>query len=132
WKALPWTLARPGFRIVRRGGGPRQCGAAAPSLRSLHDAAGRMMAGRPGPQAVTCRSAPSIAWTERMRRPVFELHIVPMIRAMDRAHMLGVRGDLWDYDFHIQFAERILASLDGGLLMPTPETGGPWPPEWVL
>jgi hypothetical protein len=68
-----------------------------------------------------------------MRRPVFELHIQPMIRATDRAHMRNLFGDdfdLWDYEFVSSRAERILERLE--LDMPTPETGGPWPPEWIL
>ncbi len=65
-----------------------------------------------------------------MRTPVFELHIQPMIRAMDRAHMRNLAGDdfdLWDYDFVSSSAERIMARLE--LDMPTMETGGPWPPS---
>jgi hypothetical protein len=66
------------------------------------------------------------------RTPVFELHILPMIRAMDRAHMqqfFGDEFDLWSYDFLHDNAERVLDRLS--LDMPTPETGGPWPQEWI-
>jgi hypothetical protein len=66
------------------------------------------------------------------RTPVFELHILPMIRAMDRAHMQQFFGDgfdLWSYDFLRENAERVLDRLN--LDMPTPETGGLWPQEWI-
>jgi hypothetical protein len=36
-----------------------------------------------------------------MRIPVFELHILPMIRAIDREHM-RFAFDLWDYDQLVQ------------------------------
>lgn len=63
-----------------------------------------------------------------MRVPVFELHVRPMMRAMDREHM-RMRLDLWDYDQVVAHADDILARL--GVDMPTAATGGPWPPEWV-
>jgi len=63
-----------------------------------------------------------------MRTPVFELHILPMIRAMDREHMRWA-FDLWDYDQLVQHAEKFAdrAAVD----MPTTGSGGPWPDEWV-
>ena len=35
------------------------------------------------------------------RTPIFEMHILPMFRQLDRQHMLRVKStlDLWDYDF---------------------------------
>ena len=62
------------------------------------------------------------------RTPVFELHIRPMFRGIDREHM-GFLFDLWDYDDVRDNAETILARLEAD--MPTEETGGPWPDEWV-
>lgn len=63
-----------------------------------------------------------------MRTPVFELHILPMIRAIDREHMLFA-FDLSDYEslkeHSEQFADRV--SVD----MPPVHAGGPWPDEWV-
>lgn len=63
-----------------------------------------------------------------MRIPVFELHILPMIRASDREHML-FKLDMWDYDAVVAHADTIAtrAAVD----MPTAATGGPWPEEWV-
>ncbi len=68
-----------------------------------------------------------------MRTPVFELHILPMIRATDREHMRNMFGeefDLWDYQALKDSIGRVLGSLERG--MPPPETGGPWPVEWIL
>lgn len=42
----------------------------------------------------------------------------------------GDTFDLWDYDVVSSRADRILARLE--LDMPTSDTGGPWPPEWIL
>ncbi|MFJ1709000.1 hypothetical protein [Kitasatospora sp. NPDC088346] len=63
-----------------------------------------------------------------MRTPVFELHIRPMFRAIDKAHM-EFAFDLRDYDDVVANADAILAQLQKD--MPPPETGGPWPEEWV-
>src|SRR5215207_10816000 len=63
-----------------------------------------------------------------MRTPVFELHILPMIRATDREHM-RFAFDLWDYTQVVQHADDIVARV--AVDMPTPESGGPWPDEWV-
>ena len=67
-------------------------------------------------------------------KPVFELHIRPMFRLLDRQHMLRIRHDLdlWDYDAVKTFASRILQKVGGANpTMPTPDTGGAWPSEWV-
>ena len=63
-----------------------------------------------------------------MRTPIFELHILPMIRATDRDHM-RFAFDLWDYDQLVQHAEMFAdrAAVD----MPPADSGGPWPEEWV-
>lgn len=63
-----------------------------------------------------------------MRTPVFELHIRPMFRLLDRDHM-AFRLDLFDYDQVRRSAESILERLRRD--MPTTDTGGPWPSEWV-
>ncbi len=60
--------------------------------------------------------------------PLFELHIAPMFRALDREHMLS-RFDLWSYDAVVANAQVILTRLEAD--MPTPASGGPWPHEWV-
>lgn len=67
------------------------------------------------------------------RTPVFELHIRPLFRATDRAHM-RVQIDLSDYDQVVNNAERVLLHLKGEddrPLMPPTGSGGPWPAEWV-
>ena len=74
--------------------------------------------------------------TAPQRPPVFELHIRPMFRLLDREHMtfLVTPGiDLWDLE--AVWAERndILARLrgEGSQNMPGAQVGGPWPAEWV-
>jgi hypothetical protein len=62
------------------------------------------------------------------RPPVFELHILPMIRASDREHML-FSFDMWDYDSVVAHASEIATRV--AVDMPTAATGGPWPAEWV-
>ncbi|HXC57512.1 MAG TPA: hypothetical protein VNU97_19590 [Rhizomicrobium sp.] len=73
--------------------------------------------------------------------PNFEMHILPMIRAVDRAHMLGDL-DLYDYDVVKAYAQRILAHLQGTpdsagvgaggqAMMPPQAYGGPWPRGWI-
>lgn len=68
-----------------------------------------------------------------MRTPVFQLHILPLFRMMDREHMLAETGlDLWDYEQVREQADLILDLLkDIGPLMPPIGSGGPWPDEWV-
>lgn len=63
-----------------------------------------------------------------MQRPLFELHILPMFRAIDREHMLFA-FDLWDYDQLVQHAEQVADRLMGN--MPPAAEGGPWPDEWI-
>jgi hypothetical protein len=63
-----------------------------------------------------------------MRTPVFELHIRPMFRATDKAHM-DFAVDLWDYDDVVANADAILARLQSD--MPPTATGGLWPEEWI-
>jgi hypothetical protein len=68
------------------------------------------------------------------RFPVYELHIRPMFRLLDRQHMLRVKSDLdlWDYDAVKLYAGRIPQRIGGANpTMPTQATGGPWPSEWV-
>jgi hypothetical protein len=67
-----------------------------------------------------------------MRTPVFELHILPMIRATDREHMVQYTGiDLWNYEQLVQHAADVETRLGVSKDMPPDETGGPWPDEWV-
>jgi hypothetical protein len=66
-----------------------------------------------------------------MRTPVFELHILPMIRATDREHMLNRNLDLWDYDTLVQHADEVEARVGDAKDMPTARTGGPWPDVWI-
>lgn len=70
------------------------------------------------------------------RPPVFELHIRPMFRLLDRTHMTTLVApaiDLWDLD--AVWAERtaILSRLrgEGSRNMPGVQVGGPWPAEWI-
>lgn len=71
------------------------------------------------------------------RSPVFELHIRPLFRLLDRQHMLRVTTpslDLWNYDAVKANSAAILLRVkgrEGEAMMPTKETGGPWPSEWV-
>lgn len=74
--------------------------------------------------------------TTEERPPVFELHIRPLFRLLDRAHMLShvVPGiDLWDLDTVWGAREEILTRLrgQGGQNMPGLPVGGPWPAEWI-
>ena len=63
----------------------------------------------------------------------FELHIAPLMRELDRRHMLAFSGiDLLDYATVVRLSGSILDHLmDGSDPMPTRSTGGPWPPEWI-
>jgi hypothetical protein len=68
------------------------------------------------------------------RTPVFEMHIRPLFRPVDRQHMLRVRPDLdlWNYDAVKNFAPAILQRIGGpNPSMPTADVGGAWPSEWV-
>ena len=70
------------------------------------------------------------------RPPVFELHIRPLFRLLDRAHMLSQVApgiDLWNLDTVWQAREEILARLrgPGSQNMPGLPVGGPWPAEWI-
>ena len=72
------------------------------------------------------------------RKPVFELHIRPMFRLLDRQHMI-FHGDLdlWDYDAVKTHSAEILRKVkspdpnSGFTTMPNKETGGAWPSEWI-
>jgi hypothetical protein len=69
-----------------------------------------------------------------MRTPVFELHIRPMFRATDREHMQRMFGDefdLWDYETVKGSIDNIIDSIELKS-MPPDDSGGPWPPEWIL
>ena len=64
------------------------------------------------------------------RDPLFELHIRPMMRLLDREKMLSIAGfDLWDYEDVKAEAKDILDHLK--LDMPPEHAGGPWPKEWI-
>lgn len=67
------------------------------------------------------------------KRPVrFELHILPMMRLIDRDHMIEVGLDLFSYDTVKARAQRILDRLrDRSDSMPPLNYGGPWPEEWI-
>ena len=62
------------------------------------------------------------------RIPVFEVHIRPLFRLIDREHMAWA-FDLWDYSAVVQNADVILSRVRQD--MPPRSTGGPWPSEWV-
>ena len=70
------------------------------------------------------------------RLPVFELHIRPMFRLLDREHMLTFVEpgfDLWTFERVWEMRNDILARLraEGSPNMPGAAVGGPWPPEWI-
>ncbi len=72
------------------------------------------------------------------RKPIFELHIRPLFRLLDRQHMLRINRDLdlWDYDAVKTHSARILHKVKvpgegDGSRMPTERTGGAWPSEWI-
>ena len=64
-----------------------------------------------------------------MRTPLFEIHIRPMFRLTDRAHM-SFAFDIHDYDDVAEHADAIIERLEDGD-MPPPGAAGPWPPEWI-
>lgn len=67
------------------------------------------------------------------RFPVFELHVLPMFRQIDRLHMMRVQTDLdlLDYDSVKKNADTIKSFIDGdNPTMPPPAAGGLWPSEW--
>jgi hypothetical protein len=70
------------------------------------------------------------------RQTRFELHIRPLIRELDRLHMLAVANlDLWDPQQVATNSARILRWLEGkkdDQIMPPKTHGGPWPAEWIL
>ena len=69
---------------------------------------------------------------------MFELHIRPLFRSLDREHM-SFKINLWKYldappAQRVPFYQRVLAKLketDPAALMPPPNEGGPWPQEWL-
>src|SRR5260370_2117131 len=72
----------------------------------------------------------------QQRAPVFELHIRPMFRLLEREHMttLVTPGiDLWDLDAVWAKRNLILKHLraEGLQNMPGVPVGGPWPAEWI-
>lgn len=74
--------------------------------------------------------------TAPQRPPVFELHIRPLFRLLDREHMMTLATppiDLWDLDAVWAERDDILARLrgEGSENMPGVQVGGPWPAEWV-
>jgi hypothetical protein len=74
--------------------------------------------------------------TEGQRSPVFELHIRPMFRLLDREHMLTFVEpgfDLWKLERVWEMRNDILVRLrgEGAQTMPGPAVGGPWPTEWI-
>lgn len=73
---------------------------------------------------------------EDQRPPVFELHIRPMFRLLDREHMQTLVEpplDLWELEKVWEMRNDILVRLrDEGLRnMPGLKVGGPWPEEWI-
>src|SRR5258707_14140793 len=71
----------------------------------------------------------------QQRAPVFELHIRPMFRLLEREHMttLVTPGiDLWDLDAVWAKRNLILEHLraEGLQNMPGVPAGRPWPAQW--
>jgi hypothetical protein len=94
-----------------------------PPRRARRAAAAQLPAGAPLPAA---------------RPAMFEIHIRPMFRSLDREHM-SFALNLWKYfeappaqqeQFYRQVLNRLKAA-DPGVVMPPPDEGGPWPPEWL-
>src|ERR1700716_346578 len=98
--------------------------------------------GAPKPQLPSRRSPQRLNWFEPSncrrgkladRTPIFELHILPMFRQLDRQHMLRVNSqlDLLDYD-KVKANAGVIVQFAGGdsPTMPPSEVGGPWPSEW--
>lgn len=74
--------------------------------------------------------------TAQQRPPVFELHIRPMFRLLDREHMTTLVTppiDLWNLDAVWAERDDILMRLrgEGSQNMPGTQVGGPWPDEWI-
>lgn len=67
------------------------------------------------------------------RPPVFELHIRPMMRLLDREHMrTWVQvADLWDLEAVWALHKDILTRVRDTGDMPGSRYGGPWPDEWI-
>jgi hypothetical protein len=93
------------------------------------------------PPRVRKRSAPQLTAATILptaRPAVFELHIRPMFRTLDREHM-SFALNFWQYNDAPapqpqQFYEQILTHLkspDPTAVMPPSSEGGPWPPEWI-
>jgi hypothetical protein len=73
---------------------------------------------------------------QEQRPPVFELHIRPMLRLLDREHMLTLIEpgfDLWELGKVWEMRNDILLRLrgEGSQNMPGLQVGGPWPTEWI-
>jgi hypothetical protein len=90
---------------------------------------------------IRARSVPQLApgvVLPPVRPAMFELHIRPMFRTLDREHM-SFTLNLWQYfdapaPRQLQFYQLILNRLkapDPGVVMPPPNEGGPWPAEWI-
>ena len=70
--------------------------------------------------------------------PLFELHIRPLFRSLDREHM-DFAFNLWHYPDspgadpigHFTLILNRLKSLAPDVVMPPPYAGGPWPQEWI-
>jgi hypothetical protein len=71
--------------------------------------------------------------TAEDRPPIFELHIRPMFRLLDREHMSRwvQLFDLWDLDAVWAQRDEILARVRDVGDMPGDRYGGPWPVEWI-
>ena len=69
------------------------------------------------------------------RRPLFELHILPMFRTLDVVHMLRLppakRVDLTSYDKMKNKHQEVLDFLTATSPMPPKSHGGPWPQECI-
>src|SRR2546430_450000 len=70
--------------------------------------------------------------------PVFELHIRPLFRSLDREHM-DFALNLWHYPDgpgadpigHFTLILNRLKASAPDVVMPPPHAGGPWPQEWI-
>jgi len=66
------------------------------------------------------------------RSASFRLHVAPLFREVDVAHMKPMGLDLSKYESVKESADAILERLqDEESPMPPKDSGGPWPDEWI-
>ncbi|HEY0071463.1 MAG TPA: hypothetical protein VGE04_15975 [Chloroflexia bacterium] len=85
-----------------------------------------------GTDATTATGSSDAPQDNNNRVPVYELHIQPMFRLLDAAHMIvQMNLDLSDPTVVWNKSGDILPAVSNGGGMPPTGKGGPWPDEWV-